>query len=96
MGSSTRYRYEMRDSNARDSKTLVELIHLCDVDTSQFDAIKEAAETAIIHNEHSGYNCQDYVLELLDALEDRGCIDGNDTAYQERKETVKAKQEGLM
>ncbi|KAM5432815.1 hypothetical protein MferCBS31731_007341 [Microsporum ferrugineum] len=96
MGSSTRYRYEMQNSNPHDSETLVEMIHLCNVDTSQFDVIKQAAETAIIHNEYPGYNCQDYVLELLDDLEKRGCIDNKDEKYKKQKKTVKDKQEGLM
>ncbi|PYH90174.1 hypothetical protein BO71DRAFT_402462 [Aspergillus ellipticus CBS 707.79] len=76
MGSSTRYYFEMRTADASKSPTLAEMIHLCDVPDSTFPAIKKAAESAVIHNEYPGYNCQDYVLELLDGLEKEGIIDG--------------------
>jgi len=100
MGSSTNYRFEMRTSTnpARDeSETLSELIHLCDVPTAKITAIKEKAQELPIHNEYPGYNCQDYVLELLDELEEdeNGIINGNDQGYMERKEAVRNKQEGL-
>ena len=95
MGSSTRYHFEMRNSNARDSKTLSELVYLCDVSASKVDAIKDIAKNAVIHNEFPGYNCQDYVIELLDALEEEGIIDEADTTYASNKANVKSKQEGL-
>ncbi|KUL81569.1 hypothetical protein ZTR_09937 [Talaromyces verruculosus] len=95
MGSSTRYRFEMRNSNARTSASLSELIHLCDVDVSKIGPIKAAAGNAVIHNEFAGYNCQDYVLELLDDLEEKNIIDGHDANYKRKKSMVKAKQEGF-
>lgn len=60
------------------------------------DAIKDAAQNAPIHNEYPGYNCQDYVLDLLDDLEEKGIIDKKDKKYQQKKEIVKSKQEGLI
>lgn len=33
----------------------------------------------------SGWNCQDYVLELLDALEQEGVVDGAYGGYVKRK-----------
>lgn len=95
MGSSTNYRFEMRTSNARESASLLELIHLCDVSASKIDAIKNVAAEAPIFNQYPGYNCQDYVLELLSDLEKRGIIDGREAMYQRQKEVVKSKQEGL-
>lgn len=95
MGSSTNYRFEMRVSDARKSGTLSELIYLCDVPVSKVTIIKEVAKKAPIHNEFPGYNCQDYVLDLLDDLEGKRIIDGNDANYKKKKEVVKSKQEGL-
>lgn len=96
MGSSTNYRFDPITSDPRESDTLEELIHLCDVPVSKMDAIKDAARNAPIHNEYPGYNCQDYVLDLLDDLEDKGIIDKRDKKYQQKKEIVKSKQEGLI
>ncbi|KAK2755674.1 hypothetical protein FQN54_005823 [Arachnomyces sp. PD_36] len=95
MGSSTNYRFEMRNSDARDSETVQEVIYLQDVKVSDIPAIKEAGKNAVIHNEFPGYNCQDYVIELLTELEEQGIVDGGDEEYIQRKEKVKSRQEGF-
>ncbi|OJD25982.1 hypothetical protein ACJ73_02646 [Blastomyces percursus] len=96
MGSSTRYRFEIKNSNVHKSATLLEIIHLCNVDSSKISVIKDAAENAVIHNEYPGYNCQDYVLELLADLEAKDIIDKNEMNYNHNKWTVRDKQEGLV
>lgn len=95
-GSSTRFRFERKISNARTSSELLELIPLCDVPTANIAAIDHAAGEAPIHNEHPGYNCQDYVLELLDEIEARGLVDGGNMEYKKQKAHVNSKQEGLQ
>lgn len=96
VGSSTRYRFDKRESNARESASLVEMVYLCDVYDSKIGPIKDAAEKATIHNEAPGYNCQDYILELLDDLEEKGIINCNDAKYKKNRENVESKQEGLV
>ncbi|OAX80546.1 hypothetical protein ACJ72_05117 [Emergomyces africanus] len=95
MGSSGHYRFEMENLDAHKLLNLSEMIHLCDVDTSDINTITEVARTATIHNEFPGYNCQDYVLELLDGLEEKNIIDASNENYRKSKEVVKGKQEGL-
>lgn len=95
MGSSTRYRFEMRNSNARDSATLFELVYLCHVDNSKISAIKDAARNMVIHNEAPGYNCQDYILELLDELEEKKIVDRSNASYKRNRQKVEGKQEGI-
>ncbi|OOG00558.1 hypothetical protein ASPCADRAFT_401539 [Aspergillus carbonarius ITEM 5010] len=95
VGSSTRYRFEVRDSNAHKSGSLIEKIELCQVDASKTADIHRIAEQQTIHNEAPGFNCQDYVLELLGSLENSGIIDETDPEYMKQKEIVKSKQEGL-
>ncbi|PGH28642.1 hypothetical protein GX50_08619 [[Emmonsia] crescens] len=95
MGTSGRYRFEMENLDAHKLLNLSEMVHLCDVHTSEISAITDVAKAAVIHNEYPGYNCQDYVLELLDDLEEKNIIDGNNANYKKSKEAVKGKQEGL-
>lgn len=95
MGSSTRYRFEMRNSNARNSASLLELVYLCHVDNSKVNAIKDAARNMTIHNEAPGYNCQDYILELLDELEEKNIVDRRNPSYKNNRQKVEGKQEGV-
>lgn len=96
MGSSTRYWFEMRISDAAASSKISEMVSLCTVPASKIGAIKEAARKAPIHNEYPGYNCQDYVLDLLDDLEAKGIVDEHDAEYKKQKKILKEKQEGLV
>ncbi|KAB8212860.1 hypothetical protein BDV33DRAFT_186010 [Aspergillus novoparasiticus] len=95
MGSSTRYRFEMRNSNARNSSSLLELVYLCHVDNSKINDIKDAAQKMTIHNEAPGYNCQDYILELLDELEEKNIVDRRNQSYKSNRKKVEDKQEGV-
>lgn len=95
MGSSQRYRHESRQSNARQSASLLEMVPLCRIETSKLSDIEAAAQNTVIHNEAPGYNCQDYVLELLDTMEEEGIIDGSDKKYRKNKNAVRGKQEGF-
>lgn len=96
MGSSTRYRFETRQENCRQAEDLIEMIFLCDVDVGEIGTIEKLARAAVIHNEAPGYNCQDYVLELLDALEERRVVDGEEEGYRRSKKIVRGKVEGLI
>lgn len=58
-------------------------------------SIVMAAESAPIYNEYPGYNCQDYVLELLSDLEAKGIIDCKDAEYEKKKAELSKRQEGL-
>lgn len=95
MGSSTRYRFEMRNSNAREEAALLELVYLCHVDNSKINAITDVAQEITIHNEAPGYNCQDYILQLLDELEEKEVLDHGDTSYIQNRKKIEDKQEGF-
>ncbi|KAJ5542940.1 hypothetical protein N7535_005362 [Penicillium sp. DV-2018c] len=95
-GSDGRFHYEPETKDARRSKSLVELLYLCDVEVAKTSSIKTIASKITVHNEIRGWNCQDYVLDLLDALEDGAIVDNQDADYREQKSLLRGKQEGLM
>ncbi|TPX22008.1 hypothetical protein DIZ76_015974 [Coccidioides immitis] len=72
------------------------MVHLCDMDTSKIGTIKNAAKNVVIHNKYPGYNCQDYILELLGDLEKKNIINKSKTNYKHNKKVVQSKQEGLV
>ncbi|GIK00058.1 hypothetical protein Aspvir_004073 [Aspergillus viridinutans] len=94
-GSDGRFRYEAEKRDARNSQSLVELVYLCDVDVAKANRIRDVARKIPVHNEISGWNCQDYVLDLLNALENDGVLNSDDADYTEQKSYVEGKQEGL-
>ncbi|KAF4220309.1 hypothetical protein CNMCM8980_007814 [Aspergillus fumigatiaffinis] len=94
-GSDGRFRYETEKRDVRYDESLVELVYLCDVDVAKANTIRNIARTIPVHNEISGWNCQDYVLDLLDELEERKVIDGEDELYRMQRTYVAVKQEGL-
>ncbi|KAJ5468089.1 hypothetical protein N7475_005841 [Penicillium sp. IBT 31633x] len=94
-GSDSRFRYESEMKDSRNSEGLVELIPLCDVDLAEITCIKTIASQVTIHNDIRGWNCQDYVLDLLEALEKQQVVDSKDTTYQKQKRLVSSRQEGL-
>jgi hypothetical protein len=93
MGSSIDYWFEMRHGNEHESKILSEMIYICEMEESKIKTTVKIAKNAVIHNEYPGYNCQDYVLEMLDTLEN-GVIDGSDENYKKKKEIVKSNRKG--
>jgi hypothetical protein len=94
-GSDGRFRYEMETTDVRQSERLVELIHIYDVDVAKINSIKTIAGQVTVHNEIRGWNCQDYVLDLLEALEQEAIVDSKDGVYQTQKDSIRGKQEGL-
>jgi hypothetical protein len=94
-GSDGRFRYETEKRDVRYDESLVELVYLCDVDVAKANTIRNIARTIPVHNDISGWNCQDYVLDLLDELEERKVIDGEDELYRMQRTYVAVKQEGL-
>lgn len=86
---------EKKNSNARDSVTLFELFYLCEVDSTKVNTVKEIARNNPVRNEISGWNCREFVLDVLDDLESEAIIDGKDKGYGKRKVELRGKQDGL-
>ncbi|PKX97317.1 uncharacterized protein P174DRAFT_501913 [Aspergillus novofumigatus IBT 16806] len=94
-GSDGRFRYETEKRDVRRDESPVELVYLCDVDVAKANMIRDVARKIPVHNEISGWNCQDYVLDLLDELEERKVIDSEDEVYRRQRTYIAEKQEGL-
>jgi hypothetical protein len=65
------------------------VIYLTDVRTADVPEIEEIAPGLRL-NRYTGWNCQDFVMDLLAALEDEAIIDPNDNEYQEQKDRLRA------
>ncbi|KAI9796235.1 MAG: hypothetical protein M1825_000859 [Sarcosagium campestre] len=94
LGSSQNYRFERETSNAHESDSRPEIFTVCSVDLTKIAAIEAAAAKAEIKNQYPGWNCQSYVLDLLDTLVEDGVIEGND-GYKKKRHELFLKQDGL-
>ncbi|KAJ5635666.1 uncharacterized protein N7484_008979 [Penicillium longicatenatum] len=94
-GSDGQFRYEPETKDARRSPDIVDLIYVCNVDVMKANDIKRVASEAAVHNDISGWNCQDYVLDLMELLEETGVLDGSDEEYRRHMDFVRGIQEGL-
>lgn len=58
--------------------------------------VKEAAASIPVDNETIEWDCQDYVLEILDRLEEEYVLEKEDEDYQEAREELKNKRGGIL
>lgn len=95
-GSTHRYRFETRTEDYRKSEDLLESIFLCDVELEKFGLVDKFARSVVVRNRGAGWNCQDFVLELLERLEEEGVLDGSEEGYRNAVGVVRGKVEGLV
>lgn len=69
--------------------------YLVYIDVAKARGISDIAKTIPVQNETPGWNCQDWILDLLDELERHGILNQEDEEYQEKKAYVKKSQDGL-
>lgn len=64
-------------------------IFVYDIIAVDIPALEKAISTMEPDNSTSHWNCQDYVIEILDKLEEEFIIDGDDEEFISAKEEVK-------
>ncbi|CAG7974180.1 unnamed protein product [Penicillium salamii] len=96
LGARQRYFPNIKTSDARDVSDLIEVLHLCRIDASKIESAKNIAYDTPIRNDVADWSCQDYVLAVLDRLEDGLVIDGRDSDYIRNKAVVAAKRESWL
>ncbi|KAK2792122.1 hypothetical protein FQN51_001917 [Onygenales sp. PD_10] len=82
-------------NNPRNNPALHQLVYLCEVGVGDVERVREVAGSVRIRNDVRGWNCQDFVLEVLGGLEGVGVIEGGEGGYMGRKEGLEGMVEGL-
>ncbi len=94
-GSSGRFRYEQRRSNAHASRSVVEIIQVGHVHEDNLRRFREISREVEVKNQDPTWNCQDFVWSALEAIAADGLIDVEDELYTTGRQTVWARMEGL-
>lgn len=58
--------------------------------------VKQTAETVSVDNETVEWDCQDYVLDILDNLEDEFILDRDDEDYRDAREILREKRGAIL
>ena len=75
-----------------DSGRFLESIHLGEFADRDLEEFKKAVEATAVDNETVEWDCQDYVLEILEKLEEECVIDEDDKAYKKQKRKLESKR----
>ena len=69
---------------------------MCEVNAQDVEALKSTVSTVPVDNENMSWDCQEYVIDILDKLEEECIVDGTGKAYLRAKEDVKSRRGGLV
>ncbi|PLB44969.1 hypothetical protein P170DRAFT_513071 [Aspergillus steynii IBT 23096] len=78
--------------NPRDSETFIHAIFVSEVGDPDIPTIRAIVDGARVDNETLEWDCQEYVLEIIEACEQEAVLDDHDLEYMEAKETLKQKR----
>ncbi|KAH8433873.1 uncharacterized protein LDX57_011509 [Aspergillus melleus] len=72
-----------------DSNTFIKSIFVSEVGDPDIPTIQAIVDAARVDNETLEWDCQEYVLEILEACEQEAVLEEDDAEYMEVKETLK-------
>ena len=64
-------------------------IFIYEINPADVQSLKDKVSSVKLQNDVVHWNCQDYVMETLDLLEEECIIDGEDKSYIKTKEKLK-------
>ncbi|KAL3458428.1 hypothetical protein BJX64DRAFT_292232 [Aspergillus heterothallicus] len=75
---------------------LIESLYVGEIGIPDLATFKQLVDEAKVDNETLEWDCQDYVLELLEACEREAILDEDDPDYAETTEILKAKRGPIL
>lgn len=74
------------------SRSFRRLVFVAVLDQEDIERVKTATENVSVDNETVEWDCQDYVLEVLDNLEEEFVLDENDEDYIDARKFLREKR----
>lgn len=66
------------------------------ISKTDIETVKQVAQTVPVDNETVEWDCQEYVLDRLDRLEDEFVLDRDDEDYQDARETLRERRGAMV
>ncbi|KAE8147335.1 hypothetical protein BDV25DRAFT_160572 [Aspergillus avenaceus] len=82
--------------NPLESDTCIELLPVSDIGDCDVPTVKAVVGAARVDNETLEWDCQEYVLEILEELEEAAVLDERDRDYESVKEDLKARRGPML
>lgn len=66
------------------------------IDKNDIDTVKQIVETVVVDNEMFEWDCQEYVLDMLDRLEEEYVLDCDDEDYRDAREILRDRRGAML
>lgn len=66
------------------------------IDRNDIHAVTQVAETVFVDNETFEWDCQEYVLDILDRLEEEYVLDCDDEDYRDAREVLRDERGAML
>lgn len=90
--------FERNVSGIKPEKSLnfIKKLYVGVISEGDIPTVKSAVESVPVDNETTEWDCQDYVLEILDQLQDEYILDEDDEDYQEARKELRSKRGAIL
>ena len=95
-GSHPNFKRNVVKADPRNSQSLVRMIFLDTVSSGDIATVQNMATTTKIDNETVEWDCQEYVLDMLETLEEECVVDDDDETYKDAKKELKEKRGAIV
>lgn len=82
----------MLEVHPENSARFLESVYIGEVQDRDFKEFEKTIKATNVDNGTVEWDCQDYVLEILDNLEEECIMDGDDSVFQKQKRKLKNKR----
>jgi hypothetical protein len=82
--------------NPTDKPSLIESLHVGEIGIPDIATVKRIVDEASVDNETLEWDCQEYVLEILEACEREAVLEEEDPDYAEVKEILLQKRGPML
>jgi hypothetical protein len=92
VGSHPNFRRNVVHSKPEKSRNFLNKIYVGPLSKDDIKRVENAVRTVYVDNETVEWDCQEYVLDILQKLEDEFIVEEDDEDYQEAKKELKKKR----
>lgn len=78
------------------SRSLRQLLFVAMICDDDIERVKSAAQDVSVDNQTAEWDCQDYVLDILDKLEEDFVLDADDEEYIDAREMLKERRGAII